>query len=109
MYMCGADAPGQRWNFTFQSSIQSNILWLPEQRLQQGAYDAQWQPGQRTIPFRMEGDVFGPSGIAQVGCILGLAQITCSALSVLRMHIRPDATGQGPRNPDAALCVRCGR
>ena len=65
--MCGADAPGQRWNFTFLSSIASNILWLPEQRLQQGAYDAQRQPGQRTIPFRMEGDVFGPSGIAQVG------------------------------------------
>ena len=50
----------------FLSSIASNILWLPEQRLQQGAYDAQRQPGQRTIPFRMEGDVFGPSGIAQV-------------------------------------------
>ncbi len=61
-----ADAPGQKWEFKFQSFIQSNIRLLPEHRLQRGTYDGQRQQGQLTIPFRMEADVFGNSGIAQV-------------------------------------------
>ena len=61
-----ADAPGQKWEFKFQSTIQSNIRLLPEHCLQRGTYDGQRQQGQLTIPFRMEADVFGNSGIAQV-------------------------------------------
>ena len=54
------------WNFTFQSAIASNLRWLPEHRLQRGTYDGQRQEEQYVIPFRMEADMFGPSGIAQV-------------------------------------------
>ena len=64
--MVFVDAPSQRWGFEFQSTIQSNVRSLPEHKLQKGTYDGQRQKGRFTIPFRMEADVFGHSGIAQV-------------------------------------------
>ena len=76
------DAPGQRWSFKFQTALESNVRRLSQHRLQKGTYNAQQQRGQLSIPVRMEANIFGPSGIAQVRYQdLAFLRGTCSSAS----------------------------
>ncbi|CAL8465900.1 g5436 [Coccomyxa elongata] len=65
-FMLSTESQGQMWGHQFSSSINSNVMWLPENSLPRNRFDTKLENAASPILFILEGPVFGTSGIAQV-------------------------------------------